>query len=420
MAIHKLSPAALNRKKPGLYFDGGGLALQISIAKDGGRNRSWLFRYAVPDATKPSGYRAREMGLGSCNTISLQEARDLALACRKQRLAGVDPIEHRNAERAGKVAAAVRVLTFDQCANAYMASHRAAWRSHEHAAQWVSSLVKKASPIIGKLPVSEIDTALVMKVLQPMWTTTPESASRLRARIEAILSWATTAGYRAGDNPARWRDHLENLLPSRRKLQPGKRHAALAFAELPALMAELRGRDGTAERALEFLVLVAARTNEVLGAKWSEVDLKERLWIVPGERMKGGRAHRVPLPDRAVAIVAEMARYRRGDFVFPGARGEVLSPHTLARVLKRMNRGDVTTHGFRSTFRDWAAERTAYPNHVAEMALAHSIGSAVEASYRRGDLLEKRRALMQAWSAYCGKPAPSAAAVVPLRASPQR
>ena len=404
MAIHRLRPAALNRKTPGRYPDGGGLVLQISEAKDGGINRSWIFRYAVADTTKPAGYRNREMGLGSCSTVGLGEARELARQCRLQRLAGIDPIEQRNAERAAKVTATVRVMTFDQCAAAYQAAHRGKWRSKRHAAQWAVSLAKDASPIIGKLPVAVIDTALVMKVLQPIWSAKPKTASRLRGRIERILDWATVSGFRTGDNPARWAGHLEYLLASPRALKPVKSFTAIDYRALPALLAELRAREGMTERALEFLILTAARSGEVLGAQWPEIDVGGRVWTVPAGRMKANREHRVPLTDRCIAILREAGDLRQSDFVFPSARNEAANAHVMRKLLLRMGHNGFTVHGMRAAFKTWASECTAFPPELAEHALAHVVGSDVERRYKRNDLFDRRRRLMDAWAAFCAKP----------------
>ncbi len=269
--------------------------------------------------------------------------------------------------------------------------------------------------MFGDLPVAAVDTALVTKAIEPVWTLKPETASRVRGRIESVLDWAKARGYRAGDNPARWRGHLDNLLPARSKVRRVEHHAALPYGEAAAFMAELRRQEGMAARALEFAILTAARTSEVLGARWGEINIAERLWTVPGERMKAGREHRVPLSDAAMAIIEAMAERRQGEFVFAGARGGTLSNMAMLMLLRRMGRGDLTAHGFRSTFRDWAAERTNFPADVAEMALAHTVADKVEAAYRRGDLFAKRRQLAEAWARFCDAPA-AAGQVVPLRA----
>jgi integrase len=300
-------------------------------------------------------------------------------------------------------------MTFKQCATAYIDAHRLGWKNEKHAAQWASTLEAYANPIFGDLPVQAIDTGLVMKALEPIWRTKTETASRLRGRIEAVLDWATVREFRRGDNPARRRGHLDKLLPQRAKVQKVRHHPALPYAEIGAFMASLRSQEGCAARALEFLILTAGRTGEVIGALWSEIDLAEGVWIVPASRMKAGKEHRVPLSAPAIKVIreqqaaAELVEGRLNGFVFPGGRpGKGLSNMALLKLLERMKRDDLTAHGFRSTFRDWAAEQTHFPRDVAEMALAHTISDKVEAAYRRGDLFEKRRLLMEAWATYCG------------------
>ena len=278
--------------------------------------------------------------------------------------------------------------------SSYIASHSAGWRNAKHAAQWGTTLATYAYPVFGSLPVAAVDTGLVMKALEPIWSTKPETAGRVRGRNESVLDWAKVRGYRDGENPARWKGHLIQLLPSLTKVTKVKHHAAMPYAELPAFLIALRARPAMAARALEFAILTAARTGEVLGARWQEMDLEARIWMVPAERMKAGREHRVPLSDAAVAILK--AIYRTGDLVFP------LSNMALLMLLRRMGHGELTAHGFRSTFRDWASETTNHPRDVVEMALAHAIADKTEAAYRRGDLFEKRRRLMVEWEAYCG------------------
>jgi integrase len=402
----KLTTLHIRRaKRRGLYGDGGGLFLQV--AKGG--SKSWVFRF------KEAG-RLHVMGLGPLHTISLSEAREKALACRKLRLEGVDPIEHRRSARQQMRLEAAKTITFRECAEQYIATMRDSWRNEKHASQWPTSLGAYAYPVFGDLPVQAIDTALVMKALQPVWKTRPETASRVRGRIESVLDWAAAREYRRGDNPARWRGHLENLLPKRSKVRRVEHLAALPYHQVGEFMVELRREEGIGPRALEFTVLTAARSGEVFGARWDEFDLDERLWTVPGERMKAGKEHRVPLSDAAIAVIQRMAPIRHSDYVFPGARrGGPLSPMAMLMVLRRMGHGDLTVHGFRSSFRDWAAERTAFPAEVREMALAHAVSNKVEAAYRRGDMFQKRRQLAEAWAAFCDAPA-LAGVVVPLRA----
>jgi integrase len=356
----RLAAVALPKLKPGMHADGGGLYLQVTESGA----RTWIYRFMLHG-------RAREMGLGPLHVFSLAEARERARECRKFRHEGIDPIEARNAKKAEARLAAATAMTFKQCAEAYIDAHKAGWKNPKHAAQWPSTLTSYVYPIFGNLPVQAIDTALVMKAIEPIWTAKPETASRVRGRIESVLDWATARGYRKGENPARWRGHLENLLPKKSKVQRVEHHPALPYDEMGAFMAALRKQGGIGARALEFLILTAARTGEVIGARWEEFDLDQRIWTVPAERMKGEREHRVPLSDRAFAIVEEMAAIRSGEFVFPGGQiGRPLSNMALLMTLRRMGRLDLTVHGLRSTFRDWAAERTNFPTEVAEMALS--------------------------------------------------
>src|SRR5215831_1683903 len=366
--------------RAGYYADGGNLYLRIA---EGG-SKGWIFRYAMRG-------RTRDMGLGGYAGISLAKARELAGECRSLLAAGVDPIEARNEKRAAATVEAAKSMTFDACATAYIAAHEAAWRNPKHRQQWKNTLSTYVSPVFGRLPVQAIDTGLVMKVVEPMWAKKPETASRVRGRIEAILDWAKVRGYRAGENPARWRGHLDHLLPAKSKVRKVEHHAALPYVQAGAFMAVLRELPGINARALEFLVLTATRTGETLGAIWDEVDIEARLWTIPAERMKAGKEHRVPLSGATLAVLEQMHAIRHSDYVFPGGRdGRPLSEMALLMLLRRMERGEITAHGFRSTFRDWAAERTTFPREVAEAALAHTIPDAVEAAYRRGDLFETR------------------------------
>ena len=402
--IGKLTSLSVRQaRRRGLYGDGGGLFLQVSESGA----KSWVFRFKKAD-------RLRVMGLGPAHTITLAEARDRARECRKLRLDGIDPIEARRAERAQAKLDAAKAVTFAECADAYITAHKAGWRNPKHAAQWPATLATYVNPTFGERPVQAIDTALVTRVMEPIWTKKPETASRVRGRIESILDWATARGYRQGENPARWRGHLENLLPRRSKVRRVEHHAALPYSELSAFMLALRQQEGVAARALEFTILTAARTGEVIGARWEEINIAERLWSVPAERMKAGREHRVPLCGKALEIVEEM-RAIGGNFIFPGGkRGKPLSNMAMTMLLRRMGHGDQTVHGFRSTFRDWAAERTNFPAEVAEMALAHAVTDKVEAAYRRGDLFEKRRALAEAWAKFCAT-ALVGGEIVPIR-----
>jgi integrase len=390
--------AALARgKKPGFYGDGGGLYLQVSRYNG---SASWVFRYRI-------GGRLRDHGLGSLDTWSLAEARERAKKCRQLRGEGRDPIEERRAERENAKLEAAKAMTFQACAERYIASHKAGWRNPKHAAQWPSTLETYVFPVFGDLAVQTVDVSLVMRAVEPIWTEKPETASRVRGRIESVLDWAKARGYRQGENPARWRGHLDHLLPPRNKVRRVEHHAALPYPEISAFMVELHGQEGFAAGALEFAILTAARTGEVIRAKWEEIDSVERVWTVPAKRVKSGREHRVPLSGAALAILERMYAIRSSEYIFPGLRtGKPLSDMSLLMLLRRMGRGELTTHGFRSTFRTWAAERSAFPREIAEMALGHIIGDAVERAYQRGDLFDKRRRLADAWARFCEAPAP--------------
>jgi integrase len=379
-----------------MHADGAGLYLQVS----GVGARSWIYRFMLRG-------RAREMGLGSLRAVSLSEARAAADDCRRLRQRGIDPIEAKKAARERERFDAARAFTFEDAARTYVSTHRAGWRNEKHAAQWSNTLVTYAAPVFGALPVDAIDTGLVLKVLEPIWATKPETASRLRGRIEAILDWAAVRGFRRGDNPARWRGHLDKLLPAQSRLHVVRHHAALPFTELPTFFQQLRRQQGIAARALAFTILTAARTGETIGAAWDEIDRRHQIWTVPSNRLKvtkNGRPHRVPLSALALDVAGTRPAGAIEDpFVFSGSRTDrPLSNMALLAVLRRMGRCDLTVHGFRSTFRDWAAERTETANEVVEMALGHAIADKVEAAYRRGDLLDKRRRLMDLWAAYCG------------------
>ncbi|WP_091749077.1 integrase arm-type DNA-binding domain-containing protein [Brevundimonas sp. 374] len=386
--MSRLSALFVGRvKEPGMYADGGGLYLQVSRSG----TKSWIFRYSLNG-------REREMGLGPQHTITLADARVMATEARRMKLSGIDPIDARKSQRQAKRLEDARAITFNQASIAYIKANRAAWKNPKHAAQWESTLTAYADPIFGDLPVAAIDTALVMKALEAIWSEKPETASRLRGRIESVLDWATARGYRTGENPARWRGHLDKMLPARAKVQAVQHHAALPYRDLPAFMSSLRVQPGIGALALEFAILTAGRTGEVIAATWDEMDLDAATWTVPKERMKAKREHKVFLGDRALAILRPLKAAARSDFVFPGnLPNKPLSNMAMLSTLKRMNRKDLTTHGFRSTFRDWAAETTDYPSEVVEMALAHVVANKVEAAYRRGDLFEKRKGLMRDW-----------------------
>jgi integrase len=353
------------------------------------------------------------MGLGGIAVVTLAEAREMAINARRLLARGQDPIEARRAERARGQVAAAKTVVFRDATIRYIAAHRAGWRSPKHARQWGSTLERYVFPVFGALPVDEIDVGLVLRAIEPIWEIKPETASRVRGRIESVLDWAVARGYRHGENAARWRGHLENLLPKKSKVRQTVHHRALPYAEIGAFMGELRHQDSIPARALEFLILTASRTGEAIGATWQEIDLNNRLWTIPAIRMKSAKEHRVPLSPAAMLIINTMAKIRLDELVFPSRTGRP-SPNTLRMVLRRMGRGDLTVHGFRSTFRDWCAERTNFPREVAEMALAHAVGDATERAYQRSDLFGKRRQLMQAWGRFCaaGKPVGE---VVPIR-----
>ena len=377
--------------KPGYYCDGGGLYLQVS--KSG--SKSWIMRYTLDG--KP-----REMGLGSFLTFTLADARQRATAQRKQLADGLDPLTAKRAHLLARRMADANIITFDKAAEAFIKANSPAWRNAKHGDQWRNTLATYASPVIGALPVSKIETAHVLRILSPIWSTKTETATRVRGRIEKILDWAKVQGYRSGDNPATWRGHLSEALPTPSKVADAGHHAALPWAEVGSFMTALRAAQGAGARAMEMIILTATRTSEVLNAKWAEFDLDAALWIIPKERMKGFREHRVPLSAAARALLEKAkAESVGGEYVFAGSKKAALSNMTCLQTLKRMGRGDLTVHGFRSTFRDWVSESTSYPRDVAEMALAHAIEDKSEAAYRRGDLIEKRRALMTDWAAHC-------------------
>jgi integrase len=412
---NKLSLAAVRAaSKPGLYGDGHGLYLQVSAFE----TKAWVFRYMLDG-------RARKMGLGPVHTVSLAEARRRAEDARLKVLDGVDPIDAAEAKRAERRLEAARAMTFKDCADAYVKANRSGWKNDKHAAQWGATfnetkrgkrVYPAATAIINDLPVYAIDTGLVRKVLEPIWYSTPETASRVRGRIERVLAWATVAGYRSGDNPARWAGHLKELLPAKTKVAAVVHHEAVPYRDMPSFMAALRAKHGVSARALEFTILSAARTGEVIGAKCGEIDLEAKLWAVPPARMKAGREHRVPLTDRALAILEALPR--DSEYLFPGARkSKPLSNMAMLELVRGMRSKGATVHGFRSTFRDWAAETTAYPNEMCEIALAHAVSDKTEAAYRRGDMMEKRRRLMADWAKYCERPQPETASpkVSPIR-----
>ena len=409
----KLSAVEVAKAKgPAVLHDGGGLYLRVSPTG----SKSWVFRFQLDG-------KRRDMGLGPFPDISLAEARGNASAHRKQRHEGIDPLDAKAAQRQAQRLSVAKGRTFREVAEEFIGRNEAGWRNAKHRQQWVNTLQTYAYPTLGELPVSAIDPGFVVQVLDPIWTEKPETASRVRGRIEAVLDAATVRGFRQGPNPAQWKGNLAHILPARAKVRKVAHHAALPLDGMPGFLAALRGREGMSARALEFTILTVARTGEALGAKWGEIDLAAKVWTVPAERMKAGREHRVPLSDAALTVlekVRPLALMRDGKPdptapVFPGPRRALpMSNMVLLMLLRRMKRDDLTAHGFRSTFSDWAAERTAYPREVVEMALAHTVENKVERAYRRGDLFDKRRRLMADWAGFCE--AAPAGEVAPLRA----
>jgi len=397
--LEKLSAVQVARlKTPGYYGDGGGLWLQVGA----NATKSWIFRFTLAG-------KAREMGLGALHTVSLAEARHRAREKRLMVLDGIDPIEARRAGERTAVSNAARAVTFKAEAEAYIEAHRAAWKNAKHADQWANTLETYAYPHIGQMLASEIDVDHVLACLRPIWSSKTETATRVRGRIEAVLDYATVLKHRAGDNPARWRGNLKSLLAAPSKVAKTEHHAALPYAEAAAFMRALRAQEGLSARALEFTILTAARTSEAVAARWPEFDLEAAVWTVPASRMKAKKAHRVPLSKPVLRLLKGLQGLD-AVLVFPGAKsGKPLSNMAMLTLLqKRMARPDLTVHGFRSTFRDWAAETTSYAGEVVEMALAHRIEDETEAAYRRGDLFAKRARLMQAWADFCGRDTTSA------------
>lgn len=400
-----LSPLAIKQlTAPGLYPVGGAAGLQLRVRDTG--TRYWVLRVRVAG-------KRHDIGLGPYPEVSVASAREQAAAIRSATREGLDPLAERRTAKAATLSALAKSVTFDECAERYLSSKTKEFSSPKHAAQWASTLATYASPVIGKLPVDAIELPHIVRTLDPIWLTKTETAKRLRGRIESVLSWATVSGFRSGDNPARWRGNLDVILQAPSKVSEVAHHRALPWKAVPGFMADLRRMDGMGAKALEFGILTGSRSGEVRGATWSEIDVAERLWSVPGSRMKTGRPHTVPLSDDAIALLQSLPRFAGSEFVFPAIRGGKLSDMTLSAVCRRMG-ADAVPHGFRSSFRDWCAESTSYPHEVAEMALAHAVGSAVERAYRRGDLLEKRRRLMDDWARFCRDGTP-AAGVVPIR-----
>ncbi len=392
--INKLSILKIkNLSQRGRYSDGNGLYLQISKTK----TKSWIFRYKFQGEEK-------QLGLGSINLVSLSDARQKVLEFRKQVLEGQDPISNKRLKERNEKIKKSKEITFSKCAEAYISSLEPEWKNKKHIQQWRSTLATYVFPMIGELSVQDIDTTLVVNVLKPIWITKTETATRIRSRLELIMGWATVRGYRSGENPARWRGHLDKLLPKPSKVSTVKHHKALKLHEIHRLILELRRQTCFSSKALEFLILTASRTSEVLNMKWNELSLDASLWTVPALRMKGGKDHTVPLSKSALEILNFMQTFKCDEYVFPGFReGRPLSNMAMLKLTKRLGYS-ITVHGFRSTFRDWAAEHTNFSRETAEAALAHTIKDKVEAAYRRGDLILKRRVMMEEWSKFIEQP----------------
>lgn len=391
--VPPLSVKAVKSLRDGRHAVGGvpGLCLQVA-----GASRAWILRYSLAG-------RTRELGLGSASEVTLEAARNDALEARKLLRAGIDPIDDKRERRDELAAGMRRALTFAAAAKQYIAKEKDGWRNRKHEKQWTSTLKVYAEPTLGTLPVDRIEVAHIIKVLEPIWTTKTETATRVRQRIESVLDYCTAGGFRKGDNPARWKGHLEHLLAPPKKISTVEHFAALPWSEMPAFMERLHTAQGMGARALEFATLTAARSGEVRGATWDEIDEDRALWTIPATRMKAGKVHEVPLSTPALKLLRALPRFEGVPYVFPSPRSRALSDMTLTAVLKRMEVA-ATAHGMRSAFRDWCAESTNYAREVAEKSLAHSIGTAVERSYQRGDLMAKRTRLMRDWAAFLAKP----------------
>jgi integrase len=383
--------------RPGLHAVGGvtGLHLQVAQYRPGAEPaRTWVLRIKV-------GSKRRDMGLGGYPSVTLSQARDSARTARELVSRGIDPILQRQQAKSALAAQQAAEKTFAECVREYIKAKSPEWSDKKHAQQWTNTLDAYAIPVLGPMLVRDIGLPQVLKVLEPIWTTKTETATRVRSRIESVLNWATVRGYRTGENPARWRGHLEVSLPKPSKISKVEHHKALPMDAVPAFLAALREQTGIGARALEFAILTAARSGEVRGATWDEIDLQAAVWTVPAARMKAGKEHRVALSNAAVKLLEGLTRIEDCELLFPSSKKTPLSDMTLTAVMRRM-KVDAVPHGFRSSFKDWATERTGYPREAVEMALAHAIGDKVEAAYRRGDLFEKRRRLMADWAKFCG------------------
>ncbi len=392
MAFQKSARSVETVTEIGYHRCDRGLYLQVA----GSGTKSWLFRYKSPVTTKQ-----REMGLGSLNLVPLAAARNIAVECRRQVLSGLDPLEERGRVKRVRQLEQARSITFQEAAEKCIASKKPEWKNAKHAQQWSNTLNAYAYPVFGDLSISDLDTDLVLKAIEPIWISKAETASRVRQRIETVWDWARARKYVEGENPARLRGHLDKILAKTAKVKRVKHHAAIPYKQIATFIKKLRGRKGSSASAMEFMILTAARTGEVRGARWQEIDLTIKVWTIPADRMKAGKEHRVPLCDRALQILNSMKSNRKPDeFVFPGWKaGTGLSDGAMLALLRKMEVGPYTPHGFRSTFRDWAAEEAhQFSNETVELALAHTIRNKAEAAYRRRDQLERRRELMAAWS----------------------
>ena len=419
----ELSALEITRiKAPGNYPVGGVAGLTLQVSATG--SKSWVLRTMVGSAR-------REIGLGGQSSVTLAGAREAARAVRAKIAEGIDPVAERQAIKSALSAQQAKRITFEDAAKQYVAANEKAWKNAKHRAQWMATIETYAFPAIGKLEVGAVDKALVLRILEPIWTEKPETASRLRGRIEKVLDWAKARGFREGENPAAWKGNLAAILPAKGKVKRVTHHAALDYRQIGAFMAALRQAEGTGARALEFGILCAARSGEVRNATWREIDSAAKLWIIPAERMKAGREHRIPLTDAALTLLESLPRLEGTELIFPSSKGGALSDMTLTAVVRRMDDAEkkaggagwrdmagekVTVHGFRSCFRDWAGEATNYPREVTEHALAHQLADKAEAAYQRGDLLEKRRLLMKDWAGHCAVEAEiSSANITPIR-----
>ena len=394
--IERPAVVVARMRQPGLHFVGGvpGLALQVTATGA----RSWILRTTIAG-------KRRDMGLGSFPAVSLASARETARNARAKINNGHDPIAEGRAVRSALAESRASAVSFERAATFYVEAHEAAWRGAKHAAQWRTVMEAYTYPVIGALNVEAVRLPHVMQVLEPIWRTKTQTASRLRGRIESVLDWAAARGYRQGPNPAQWRGLLDKLLPAPARVAKPDHHAALPVSEIGAFMQLVREQPGVGARALEFPVLTSVRSGEALRASWAEIDFDAAVWTIPAQRMKAGREHRVPLSAACIELLRKLEEIRLSGWVFSGRLvGRPLETNACFSVLRRMGRGDITVHGFRSTFRDWCAELTDYPNEVAEMALAHTLSNKVEAAYRRGDLIDKRRQMMEDWASFCAKP----------------